>query len=245
MSEQARTSMLSIPDMWDPARLVRFLITTNIVMYLTSLAIAPSTIILYTNSMTILSPSIPVMYKLGASGLLPILAQDRWWTLVTANYLHGGLPHLVFNVMALRSVGKITIDIYGPSRFFIIYCLGGVFSMLASLLALIPLTLGASGAVCALIGCMSYDDWRANKDNLKMRIASVGVWVVFIALIGMFLPAVNNWAHGVGFASGFFLGFCLWPRTTIKENKLIRGIAIAMMVTTIASLIYGLMFASG
>lgn len=225
----------------DPTELVRFLITTNIVLFLTALMIAPQAVNLSLSPTVFLSPATSVLYKLGASGTLPVFSEDRWWTLITANYLHGSLLHLAFNISALRSVGKTTIPIYGPSRFFLIYALGGIASMAVSSLAGIPLTLGASGAICALIGCMSYDDWRASAGNLKMRIASVGIWVVFIAAIGFLLPNVNNWAHATGFVSGFFLGFCFWPRSKI-EDPLFRVFAGVLLLTTIGTLIYGLWF---
>jgi rhomboid protease GluP len=224
-------------NLWDPTELVRFLVTTNIVMYATALAIAPAAVNTNLNPMIFLSPGVNVLFKLGASGTLPVFSDDRWWTLITANYLHGSLLHLLFNVSALRSVGKITIEKYRSSRFFIIYTLGGVAGMAVSSLAGIQLTIGASGSICALIGAMSYDDWRASKGDLKRRIASVGIWIVFIAAIGLILPNVNNWAHGVGFGSGFLLGFCLWPRVTQGEDPLFRGAAIACMLVTIGLLI--------
>ncbi len=231
-----------IRNIWEPAELVRFLLTANIVMYLTSLFFAPGTVSYDLNPMVFLSPGTGVLFKLGASGTLPVFAEDRWWTLITANYLHGSLLHLLFNVSALRAVGKINIEIYAPSRFFLIYCLGGIFSMAVSSLAGIPLTLGASGAVCALIGSMSYDEWRASKGNLKKRIASVGIWVALIAITGLALPNVNNWAHAVGFFSGFLLGFLFWPQTSQSETRAFRVAATSCMLLTIGALIYGLLF---
>jgi rhomboid protease GluP len=229
-------------NIWGREELIRFLITTNIMLFVTALMLNPQTVNISLNPMFFLSPGTGVLYKLGATGTLPVLSEDRWWSLITANYLHGSLLHLVFNMSALNSVGKINMEIYAPSRFFLIFCLGGVISMAVSSLAGIPLTLGASGAVCALIGSMSYDDWRSHEGNLKMRIASIGVWVVFIGLIGLTLPAVNNWAHGVGYVSGFFLGFCFWPRVTQNEKTLLRVAATTAMLVTIATLIYGLLF---
>jgi len=235
-------SLIRLRNIWEPAELVRFLITANIVLFITALLLDPQSVNTSLNPMVFMSPGTGVLFKLGASGTFPVFSEDRWWTLITANYLHGSLLHLVFNVSALRSIGKISIAIFAPSRFFLIYFLGGVASMAVSSVAGIPLTLGASGAICALIGSMSYDDWRANKGNLKMRIASVGIWVAFIAAIGLALPNVNNWAHAVGFASGFFLGFCFWPRVTQDEITLFRVAASVCMLTTIGALIYGLLF---
>jgi rhomboid protease GluP len=231
-----------IRNIWEPTELVPFLVTANIVLYLTALLIAPGAVNYSLNPMVFLSPDTGVLFNLGASGTLPVFAEDRWWTLITANYLHGSLLHLLFNLSALRAVGKINIAIYAPSRFFLIYFLGGLFSMAASSLAGIPLTLGASGAVCALIGSMSYDDWRASKGNLKMRIASVGIWVALIAITGLALPNVNNWAHAIGFTSGFILGILFWPQTTQSGITKFRVAASSCMLVTIGTLIYGLLF---
>lgn len=231
-----------VRNIWEPAELVRFLVTANIVLYITSLLIAPGAVNYNLDPMVFLSPGTGVLFKLGASGTLPVLAEDRWWTLITANYLHGGLLHLVFNVFALRAVGKINIEIYAPSRLFLIYFVGGIFSMAVSSLAGIPLTLGASGAICALIGSMSYDQWRASKGNLKMRIASIGTWVALIVITGLVLPNVNNWAHAVGFVGGFFLGFLFWPKTPPGESTALRVAATGAMLLTTGTLIYGLLF---
>ena len=114
--------------------------------------------------------------------------------------------------------------------------------MAVSSLAGIPLTLGASGAICALIGSMSYDEWRASKGDPKRRIASIGTWVALIAVTGLALPNVNNWAHAVGFVSGFLLGFLLLPKTSQSESKTFRVAATSGMLLTIGTLIYGLLF---
>lgn len=229
-------------NIWEPTELVRFLVTTNIVLYVTALFIAPGAVNYNLNPMVFLAPGTGVLFKLGASGTLPVFAEDRWWTLITANYLHGSLLHLLFNVFALRAVGKINIEIYAPGRLFLIYFLGGFFSMAISSLAGIPLTLGASGAICALIGSMSYDNWRASKGNLKMRIASIGIWVALIVVTGLALPNVNNWAHAAGFVSGFFLGFLFWPSSPAGKCKSLRVAASGSMLLTIGVLIYGLLF---
>lgn len=225
-----------------PGELIRFLVTSNILLFITALLIQPDAVNYTLAPSVFLSPGTNVLFKLGASGTIPVLADDRWWTLITANYLHGSLLHLVFNVMSLRAIGEITIPIYGPTRLFLIYFVGGVAAMGVSSFVNIPLTLGASGAICALIGALSYDDWRASKGNLKKRVLSVGVWVVFIALSGLLLPNINNWAHAVGFAAGFLMGWGVWPRTTQKDDTLFRFTAGGCMLLTISMLIYGLLF---
>lgn len=229
-------------DFWDSRELLRFLVTANIVLYITSLLIAPGAVNYDLNPMVFLSPSTGVLFKLGLSGTYPVFAEDRWWTLITANYLHGSLLHLLFNVFALRAVGKINIEIYSSSRLFLIYFLGGVISMVVSSLAGIGLTLGASGAICALIGSMSHDQWRASRGDLKMRIRSVGVWVALLVVTGIAMPNVNNWAHGAGFVTGFLLGFLFWRQASKIETAAFRVAATGCMLLTIGTLIFGLLF---
>lgn len=229
-------------NLWEPRELLRFLVNANIVLYLTSLFIAPAAVNYALDPAAFLSPSTAVLFKLGLSGTYPVFAQDRWWTLITANYLHGSLLHLLFNVFALRAVGKINIEIYSSSRLFLIYFLGGLFSMGVSSLVGIGLTLGASGAICALIGSMSYDQWRASRGDLKGRLRSVGVWVVLLIISGIAMPSVNNWAHATGFISGFLLGFLFWHKASKIETITFRVTATACLLLTVGTLIYGLLW---
>jgi rhomboid protease GluP len=151
------------------------------------------------------------------------------------------LLHLVFNVFALHAVGRINIEIYSSSRLFLIYFFGGLLSMAISSLVGIGLTLGASGAICALIGSMSYDHWRASRGDLKGRFRSVGIWIVLLIISGIAIPSVNNWAHATGFVSGFLLGFLFWHKATTIETIAFRLAATACLLLTIGALIYGLL----
>ena len=228
-------------NLWEPRELLRFLVNANIVLYLTSLFIAPAAVNYELNPAVFLSPSTAVLFKLGLSGNYPVFAEDRWWTLITANYLHGSLLHLLFNVVTLHAVGKINIEIYSSSRLFLIYFIGGVLGMAISSLVGIGLTLGASGAICALIGSLSYDQWRSSRGDLKGRFRSVGIWVVLLVISGMAMPSVNNWAHATGYVSGFLLGFLFWHDASKIETIAFRVVATACLLLTIGALIYGLL----
>jgi rhomboid protease GluP len=63
-----------------------------------------------------------------------------------------------------------------------------------------------------------------------------------IVITGLALPNVNNWAHGIGFVSGFLLGFLFWPQTSQSETKIFRVVASVCLLLTIGALIYGLIF---
>ena len=46
---------------------------------------------------------------------------DRWWTVLSAGWLHGSLLHIIFNMMWVRDLGPVVADMYGPGRMVIIY----------------------------------------------------------------------------------------------------------------------------
>ena len=56
----------------------------------------------------------------------------RWWTVLSAGWLHAGVLHILFNMMMLRQLGPPTADIYGAGRMVIIYTVGGVVGFICS-----------------------------------------------------------------------------------------------------------------
>ena len=80
----------------------------------------------------------------------------RFWTLVSANYLHGSILHIFFNMAALRQLGLLVAREYGVYRMFIIYTLGGIIGFFISYLASVSWTIGASAAVCSLAGSYNF-----------------------------------------------------------------------------------------
>ena len=49
----------------------------------------------------------------------------RWWTVLSASWLHGGVLHILFNMLWVRQLGPATAEIYGPGRMVIIYTVAG------------------------------------------------------------------------------------------------------------------------
>src|SRR6188472_2445867 len=111
-----------------------------------------------------LAPTSESLFLFGASGSIPVFGYGRWWTVLSAGWLHGGLLHVVFNMMWVRQLAPATADIYGPGRSVIIYTVAGVCGFIASscagiLLAWMPLpmlrgaqfTVGASAAIFGLL----------------------------------------------------------------------------------------------
>jgi rhomboid protease GluP len=75
---------------------------------------------------TMLSPSTRVLVLLGASGAYPVFGMDRWWTVLTAGWLHAGVLHIFFNALWIRQLAPTIAELYGPGRMVIVYTVAGI-----------------------------------------------------------------------------------------------------------------------
>lgn len=227
----------------NPQDMIRMIIAVNIALYVLTVFLNPSKIGMSANPITFLSPSNSSLFLFGATGTIPIDRLHWWWTLISASYLHGGLLHIFFNMMALRQLGPFVIHEYGPSRFFIIYTLTGIGGFYVSYLAGIPFTIGASASLCGLIGATLYYGKSRGGFYGNAIFKQVMGWVVFLILFGMLVPGINNWGHGGGIVSGLLLGFFLGYTENREENHLHRMLSLVCMVATAAVLLWAVLHA--
>jgi rhomboid protease GluP len=221
----------SLGDDW----LVQSIFIVNIVFYIFSLILTRHHSVSL-NPLSFLAPGQTSLLLLGATGTVPIDEYGRFWSLLSANYLHGGILHIIFNLMAFRQIAPWVSQEYGARRMFIIYTIGGVGSYIVSYLAGIPFTIGASGAICALIGSLLYYGKSRGGTYGAMVYREVGGWVISLFLFGFIVPGINNWAHGGGIISGILLGLLLGYGEKRRESPLHRFLAIACGIATIACL---------
>ena len=213
------------------------IIAVNAAFYLLSLLLNPAAIGLSANPMAFLSPSGESIYWLGATGTIPI-GDGRWWTLISAGFLHGGLLHIFFNMMALRQLAPFILDAFGLHRFAILYVWTGVAGFFVSYLAGVPFTIGASAPVCGLIGAiLYYGKSRGGFYGEAIYRQALG-WVVGLVLFGLFIPGINNWAHGGGIISGLLLAFITGYQERRKETSIHRILGTASIVIAAAALLW-------
>ena len=85
--------------------------------------------------LNLFSPSLRALFLFGESGRDPVFGYGRWWTVLTAGWLHAGLLHIFFNLMWIRQLAPPTSEMYGASRMIIIYTIAGIIGFTASTLA--------------------------------------------------------------------------------------------------------------
>ena len=218
--------------MADPALLVKTIIGINIGFFVLALLMDPPTAGLTANPLRLLSPSERSLFVLGATGAIPIDSYHRWWTLVSASYLHGGLLHIFFNMAAFRQLSAVVIREYGTRRMVTIYTLAGVVGFGVSYLAGVSLTIGASAGVCGLVGAILYYGKSRGGAYGTALYKQVGMWVVIMFMFGFAVPGINNWGHAGGIVSGALLGYFFGYNDRRRETALHRTLSLVCLAGT-------------
>ncbi|MCF2906685.1 rhomboid family intramembrane serine protease [Octadecabacter sp. CECT 8868] len=155
----------------------------------------------------------------------PNYASQPWFMFVTYSFLHGGLAHLVFNMVTLWSLAPPVIKRVGGRGFVLLYAaavVGGAAGYALLSTGVQPMV-GASGALFGLAGGLLA--WTY-MDRFS---AEQGLWPIaqaIVLLIGLNL--VLWWAmdgqlawetHLGGFITGWFFATVIDPRPRVDTTK--------------------------
>jgi membrane associated rhomboid family serine protease len=141
--------------------------------------------------------------KLGSA----IFYGGEWWRLITAGFLHGGILHILMNSWVLFDLGPQVDQAFGTSRFLVIYLVSNVTGYLASLYFVPEISIGASAALCGLIGAMLALAVRDRSSYASAMRNHYIQWIIYLAVFGFVIPGIDNYAHGGGLIGGFALGY--------------------------------------
>jgi rhomboid protease GluP len=192
---------------------------------------------------SILGPSRDAAYIFGASGGEVVFVEHRWWTVLSAAWLHGGALHILFNMMWVRQLGPVVADMFGAARMVIIYTIASVcgffLSSLAGYYLGVPffgargLTLGASAPIFGLLGALVHYGRRGGS-SLVRREAMGYAMTLFV--MGLIMPGVDNAAHAGGFAGGYLASAWLDPLKRERMDHFV-GAAVCLIATALSIVI--------
>ena len=200
-----------------------------------------------------LSPSPKIMFLFGESGAVPVFTAGRWWTVLSAGWLHAGLLHIALNMYWVYMMGPAIADLFGPSRTVIIYTIGGVAgfvlsSVAGAYLGALPIpflhtagfTVGASAPVFGLIGAL-YHYGRTVSSAVKQQAT---YFIIQAVVFGLLVPNIDNYAHLGGFIGGYAASAALNPMTRERGDHVLAAIGclVASLVAIVFSFIHGLQF---
>jgi len=193
----------------------------------------------------LMSPRGDSLFIFGASGAVPVFQYHRWWTVLSAAWLHGSALHILFNLMWIRQLAPAVGELYGPGRMVIVYTVGGILGFSASSIAgfvlggmPIPflrgadLTVGASASIFGLLGALVYYGRRSGSSLVRGQAMS---WALTGFVFGFLMPGIDNYAHAGGFAGGYLAGRWLDPLKPERVNHM--AIAVVCLALSMLSII--------
>jgi len=222
--------------------IVRAILLCNIGMFVLSVFVDLQSLRFSASPFDFLSPGNNSLLALGSTGTIPMFQFHHYWSLLSANYLHAGLLHIVFNMIALLQLAPLVSRAYGDYRMAVIYTLGGVAGYVLSIAAGVQLTLGASAAICSLLGSLLYYGKSRGGVYGQNIFRQIGGWAVGLAIFGFVVPGINNWGHGGGMIAGVILGFLLGYTERREEKPIHKITGLLCIVVTALVLIWSCLY---
>lgn len=191
-----------------------------------------------------LGPSQGALIALGASGAYPVIFAGRWWTVLSAGWLHAGALHILFNMLWVRDLGPVVADIYGGARMIIIYTIACAVGFACSSLAGAylhlplfgaPLTIGASAPIFGLLGALVHYGRRGGSSHIRSQAFG---YAIALFVFGLIMPGVDNAAHAGGFVGGYAASVWLDPLKRERTDHFV-GAALCLLAT-FASIVFSL-----
>lgn len=165
--------------------------------------------------------NILVLVQFGAK-VNELIIYGEYWRLVTSAFLHADMLHILFNMYALYSLGRIVETELGGIRYLIIYFFSAITAGLLSFYLTPNIAVGASGAIFGLLGAMLIMALFGKSKALKSMVRSI----LFILGLNLFIgfagsANIDNFGHVGGLLGGIFVAtiFMLMERPGKHQDE--------------------------
>ena len=208
-------------------RITYTIISINAVVYLFSALFSGS----------IADMDMQVLVDMGALyGPLTVL-EGEWWRLFTAMFLHGGMAHILMNMVSLYIIGRGMEMYFDAKSYLSIYLFSGLLGGLASLYVHPEsVGIGASGAIFGVFGALA-GFFLAHRKHIgghtRAFMKEFAVIIVINLVIGFSIPSVDVSAHIAGLVVGFIGGYLL-----SKDPRFIGIYSGSMVLLILAAVNY-------
>ncbi len=165
----------------------------------------------------------PLIY--GAKVSAYITYGHQYWRLITPIFLHASVPHILFNMYALFTLGPALEKYYGHVNFLRFYLICGFAGNVVShVFSKNSLSVGASTAIFGLIAAqaMFFLKNRRLLRNYRAALQNIGLVIVVNLLLGL-RGGIDNWGHLGGLLCGLLLSWLVGPEFALiykGENEM-------------------------
>ncbi|MGB4588516.1 MAG: rhomboid family intramembrane serine protease [Clostridiaceae bacterium] len=165
--------------------------------------------------------NILVLIQYGAK-VNELIVYGEYWRLLTSAFLHADMLHILFNMYALYSLGKIVETELGGIRYLIIYFFSAITAGLLSFYLTPNIAVGASGAIFGLLGAILIMALFGKSKALKGMVRNI----LFILGLNLFIgfagnSNIDNFGHIGGLLGGIFVAsiFMLLDRQVKNRDE--------------------------
>jgi rhomboid protease GluP len=140
------------------------------------------------------------------------------WRFITPALLHASIPHILFNMYALFSLGTGLERYFGHWRFLLLYVLGAFTGNVFSFLFSQGYSVGASTAIFGLLGAEAVFLFQ-NRQLFAGHYGRAIQNVIFIAIVNLIIglqPGIDNWGHVGGLLGGLMFTWFAGPLWKIE-----------------------------
>ncbi|NML19987.1 rhomboid family intramembrane serine protease [Pseudoflavitalea sp. G-6-1-2] len=181
----------------------------------------------------VFKPTIESLIQWGGNAYTLSVGTGEWWRVITNNYVHVGVMHLLVNMVSLYIIGIQLEPMIGKSRFLAAYITTGIAGSVVSMLwKTNALSAGASGAIFGMFGVFLalITTPLIEKSVRKTILSNIVSFLVINLVIGM-MPGIDFAAHLGGLICGMIIGYLYYA--VIKMNvkrKIAMSVALAALI---------------
>ncbi|WP_310602480.1 rhomboid family intramembrane serine protease [Anaerosporobacter sp.] len=153
------------------------------------------------------------------------IMKHQYYRALTSMFIHADINHLFGNMMVLYFIGTQVEKRLGRVRYTILYFIGGLVATITSLgynrvqETITTLSIGASGAIFAVVGAMVVIVIFNKMDFEEIGIRRLLFFVAITIINGLNTQQVDNAAHIGGLVAGLLLGQVLYESSKRKKRR--------------------------
>lgn len=163
----------------------------------------------------------------------------EYYRLITNIFMHGSLPHLVINMYSLYIIGNQVETFFGKIKYIIIYLISGLTGSMLSCILTNSYSLGASGAIFGLLGCLLYFGLKYRLYLGTVLLKEIVPMILINLFIGFTFTGIDNAAHIGGLIGGSFITMALGiDNRTEKSTKINGYITLTILIIFLSYLLF-------
>lgn len=210
-------------NVFKPKKIIvtKILIIINVIMFILSI---------------VFSPELDLLYLFGNNRSLVL--NGEIYRLFTSAFFHGSIIHLFVNMYSLWIIGNQVETFLGKTKYIIIYVLSALMGSLFSIIFLKnSLSIGASGAIFGLMGCLLYFGYHYRLFLTNTLISQIIPIIVLNLGMGFMFNGIDNACHIGGLIGGYLSTMIVGLKYKEQKQEMINGLIVYILLVAFLSFV--------